>query len=76
MAMDALRVQADECVVVEDSMVGIAAGLAAGAAVLGVPTAQVIAPAPALTVTDGLTGIGPVELADVLADADLADSAA
>jgi HAD superfamily hydrolase (TIGR01509 family) len=76
MAMDALGVQPEECVVVEDSVVGIAAGLASGAAVLGVPTAQAIDPAPALTVADGLLGIGPVELAEMLADADLADSAA
>jgi HAD superfamily hydrolase (TIGR01509 family) len=76
MAMDALGVQPEECVVVEDSSVGISAGLAAGAAVLGVPTVQVIDPAPALTLADGLVGIGPDELAEVLADADLADSAA
>ena len=76
MAMDDLGVEPEECVVVEDSLVGIAAGLAAGAAVLGVPTVQLVEPAPALTVVNGLVGIGPVELADVLADADLADSAA
>jgi HAD superfamily hydrolase (TIGR01509 family) len=76
MAMDALGVQPEECVVIEDSVVGIASGLAAGAAVLGVPMVQVIEPAPALTLVGGLIGIGPDELADVLADADLADSAA
>jgi HAD superfamily hydrolase (TIGR01509 family) len=76
MAMDALDVQPEECVVVEDSQAGIAAGLAAGIAVLGVPTMQVVEPAPGLTLRDGLVGIGPAELAEVLADADLADSAA
>jgi HAD superfamily hydrolase (TIGR01509 family) len=76
MAMDALGVQPEECVVIEDSSVGISAGLASGAAVLGVPTVQVIDPAPALTLMDGLVGVGPAELAEVLADADLADSAA
>jgi HAD superfamily hydrolase (TIGR01509 family) len=76
MAMDALGVEPGECVVIEDSAVGISAGLAAGAAVLGVPTAQVIEPAPALTLVEGLVGIGPDRLAEVLADADLADSAA
>lgn len=75
-AMDALGVEPGECVVIEDSRVGISAGLAAGAAVLGVPMVQVIEPAPALTLVDGLVGIGPDELAVVLADADLADSAA
>ena len=43
---------------------------------LGVPTHQSVAPAPALTLRDGLVGIGPAELAEMLADADLADSAA
>src|SRR5688572_31556533 len=39
-AMDALGVEPSACVVVEDSESGVAAGLAAGAAVLGVPTVQ------------------------------------
>ena len=76
MAMELLGVEPGECVVIEDSAVGISAGLAAGAAVLGVPMVQVIEPAPALTLADGLVGIGPDELAEVLADADLTDSAA
>ena len=76
MAMDALGVLPAECVVIEDSQAGIAAGLAAGTAVLGVPTLQVVEPAPGLRLRDGLLGIGPAELADVLAEADLADSAA
>jgi HAD superfamily hydrolase (TIGR01509 family) len=76
MAMDALGVQPEECVVVEDSQAGIAAGLAAGTAVLGVPTLQVVPPAPGLSLRDGLVGVGPAELAEVLADADLADTAA
>jgi HAD superfamily hydrolase (TIGR01509 family) len=66
-AMQALGVTADECVVIEDSQAGIAAGLAAGAAVLGVPTMQRVQPAPGLVLRDGLVGVGPVELADVLA---------
>ena len=45
-AMQALGVDPGECVVVEDSQAGITAGLAAGAAVLGVPPAQSIDPAP------------------------------
>jgi HAD superfamily hydrolase (TIGR01509 family) len=75
-AMGFLGVQPDECVVVEDSQAGISAGLAAGAAVLGVPTVQVVAAASGLTLREGLAGIGPAELADVLDDAELADSAA
>jgi HAD superfamily hydrolase (TIGR01509 family) len=76
MAMEHLGVQPEECVVVEDSQAGILAGLAAGAAVRGVPTVQTVPPAPALTLRDGLVGVGPAELAGVLADADLAGSAA
>ena len=76
MAMDALGVQPEACVVIEDSLAGITAGLAAGAAVLGVPTMQVVEAAPALTRRAGLLGLGPADLADMLADADLADSAA
>ena len=39
-AMAALGVEPGECVVIEDSQAGITAGLAAGAAVLGVPSLQ------------------------------------
>ena len=76
MAMDALGVQPGECVVIEDSQAGIAAGLAAGTAVLGVPTMQVVPPAPGLSLRDGLVGIGPADLAELLSEADLDDSAA
>jgi HAD superfamily hydrolase (TIGR01509 family) len=72
-AMTALGVAPGECVVVEDSLAGITAGLAAGAAVLGVPTVQEVPPAPGLTLRDGLVGVGPADLAAVLADADLED---
>lgn len=66
-AMQALAVEPAECVVVEDSEAGITAGLAAGAAVLGVPAMQSVAPAPGLTLRDGLLGVGTAELGDVLA---------
>jgi HAD superfamily hydrolase (TIGR01509 family) len=72
-AMAALGVDPAECVVVEDSLAGITAGLASGAAVLGVPTVQKVAPTPGLTLRDGLVGVGPAELAAVLADTDLED---
>jgi HAD superfamily hydrolase (TIGR01509 family) len=66
-AMAALGVEPGECVVVEDSESGVAAGLAAGAAVLGVPTVQELAPAPGLTLRSGLVGVDVAGLADVLA---------
>jgi HAD superfamily hydrolase (TIGR01509 family) len=67
-AMAALRVGPAGSVVIEDSPSGAAAGLAAGAAVLGVPSLQPIAPAPGLVLRDTLAGVGLAELADVLAD--------
>ena len=68
-AMDALGVGPSECVVVEDSEVGIASGLAAGVAVLGVPMLQAVESAPGLTLRVDLAGVGLPELADVLAAA-------
>jgi HAD superfamily hydrolase (TIGR01509 family) len=61
-AMDALNVEPGECVVIEDSRAGITAGLAAGAAVLGVP---------GLTLRGDLVGVGVAELADLLGSQDL-----
>jgi HAD superfamily hydrolase (TIGR01509 family) len=66
-AMAALGVEATASVVVEDSRAGVTAGLAAGAAVLGVPSLQPLQGAPGLTVRSSLTGIGLPELRDVLA---------
>jgi HAD superfamily hydrolase (TIGR01509 family) len=66
-AMAALGVEPGDCVVVEDSESGVAAGLAAGAAVLGVPTVQKIQPATGLTLRGGLVGVDVGVLADVLA---------
>jgi HAD superfamily hydrolase (TIGR01509 family) len=73
-AMAALDVRPESCVVVEDSRSGITSGLAAGAAVLGVPTVQAVAPAPGLVLRESLVGVGVAELAAVLAarDDDLA----
>jgi beta-phosphoglucomutase-like phosphatase (HAD superfamily) len=75
-AMDALGVEPGECVVIEDSQAGITAGLAAGAAVLGVPVVQAVAPEPGLTLREGLVGVGVPELQAVLADRALADAPA
>jgi beta-phosphoglucomutase-like phosphatase (HAD superfamily) len=75
-AMAALGVEPGECVVIEDSQAGITAGLAAGVAVLGVPEVQAVAPEPGLTLRDGLVGIGPAELAAVLAGLALEDAPA
>ncbi|MGY1826015.1 HAD family hydrolase [Blastococcus sp. SYSU DS0541] len=63
----ALGVEPAACVVVEDSMVGVTSGLAAGMAVLGVPALQPVPPAPGLTLRDTLAGVGVRELLEVLA---------
>ncbi|MGY1753322.1 HAD family hydrolase [Blastococcus sp. SYSU D01042] len=66
-AMAALEVAPEECVVIEDSLVGVQAGLASGAAVLGVAGLQSVPPAPGLVQRPSLAGVGVAELADVLA---------
>ncbi|MGY1745898.1 HAD family hydrolase [Blastococcus sp. SYSU D00695] len=65
-AAAALGVPVRRCVVVEDSVVGVAAGLAAGAAVLGVPAMQVVEPEPGLVLRDTLAGVGVDDLAALL----------
>jgi HAD superfamily hydrolase (TIGR01509 family) len=75
-AMRALGVEPGHCVVIEDSQAGITAGLASGAAVLGVPVVQAVAEEPRLTLREGLVGVGPAELAAVLCDGALADAPA
>jgi HAD superfamily hydrolase (TIGR01509 family) len=74
-AMAGVGVGPGECVVIEDSEAGIFSGLAAGAAVLGVPTVQEVAPAAGLVLRDGLVGVDVPFLADVLARRHLADAA-
>ncbi|SEM13343.1 haloacid dehalogenase superfamily, subfamily IA, variant 3 with third motif having DD or ED [Blastococcus sp. DSM 46786] len=63
----ALGVEPSACVVVEDSLVGVTSGLAAGMAVLGVPAMQPVPPAPGLTLWNTLVDIGVAELVEVLA---------
>lgn len=75
-AMAALDVAPAACVVIEDSAVGVASGLAAGAAVLGVPSLQRLEPAPGLTLRGSLAGLGLVELAALLGGGDEAEPAA
>ncbi|GAB3345600.1 HAD family hydrolase [Modestobacter lapidis] len=65
-AMAALGVEAGGCLVIEDSQVGIAAGLAAGATVLGVPSLQRMQPLPGLVVRHGLVGLTAGQLGDLL----------
>jgi beta-phosphoglucomutase-like phosphatase (HAD superfamily) len=65
-AMTALGVSPEESVVIEDSLVGVTAGLAAGAAVIGVAGLQAVPPAPGLVQVDSLAGIGLAELAGLL----------
>jgi HAD superfamily hydrolase (TIGR01509 family) len=68
-AMAGLGVRPEECVVIEDSDVGIRSGLAAGAAVLGVPALQDVPPAPGLVLRGSLVGVGVEDLVGVLSAA-------
>jgi HAD superfamily hydrolase (TIGR01509 family) len=70
-AMAALGVVPGECVVIEDSLAGITAGLAAGAAVLGVPAEQTVPPAPGLTLMADLAGVGVSFLDQLIQPRDL-----
>ncbi len=66
-AMTALGVHPGECVVVEDSVAGVTAGLAAGASVLGVPALQQLPERPGLTVLPTLAGVQVADLRELLA---------
>jgi HAD superfamily hydrolase (TIGR01509 family) len=67
-AAAALGVDPAGCVVVEDSASGVAAGLAAGCTVLGVPSLQPLAPAPGLVLRGTLVGVGVADLERLLLD--------
>ncbi|MGX5655450.1 HAD family hydrolase [Geodermatophilus nigrescens] len=71
-ATAALGVDPAACVVVEDSAAGVAAGLAAGAAVLGVPSLQPLTPADGLVLRDTLAGVGLADLERLVLDRDAA----
>ena len=71
-AMAELGVGPGECIVIEDSQAGIASGLAAGVAVLGVPSMQSVEEAPGLTLRTSLAGIRIPLLQQLLQPRDLA----
>jgi HAD superfamily hydrolase (TIGR01509 family) len=75
-AAAALGVDVERSVVIEDSLAGVTSALAAGAAVLGVPSLQPLAPAPGLSLRSSLAGVRLADLAEVLSDRDQADPAA
>jgi HAD superfamily hydrolase (TIGR01509 family) len=74
-AMAALGLDPRSSLVVEDSAVGVASGLAAGAVVLGVPSLQPLEPRPGLVLRESLTGLTITDLADLLDDCDDCDAA-
>jgi len=65
-AMAALGVSPESALVIEDSLVGVTAGLASGAAVLGVPSLQPLEPRTGLTLRDSLLGVHLHDLKGVL----------
>lgn len=56
-AAEALGVEPEQCVVIEDSDRGVQAGLAAGARVLGVPNVAPLPPRPGADIRDSLEGV-------------------
>jgi HAD superfamily hydrolase (TIGR01509 family) len=76
LALAALGVAPANAVVIEDSLAGVTAGLAAGCAVLGVPGLQPVPPAPGLVLRDSLAGVGLPEMVDVLAGRAVAETSA
>jgi beta-phosphoglucomutase-like phosphatase (HAD superfamily) len=67
--MAALGVGPQRSVVIEDSQAGASAGLAAGCAVLAVPSMQPVEPAPGLVLRESLVGVDVDVLTQVLATA-------
>ncbi|MQA34592.1 HAD family hydrolase [Modestobacter roseus] len=65
-AAAALGVRPTRCLVVEDSRTGAAAGLAAGATVLGVPTLQPLEPQDGLVVRETLAGLTVADLTELV----------
>ena len=70
-AMATLDVDPRSSVVIEDSLVGVTSGLAAGATVLGVPSLQPLEPLPSLVLRTSLEGLTVADLADLAELADL-----
>jgi len=75
-AMATLEVAPGGCVVVEDSHVGVTAGLAAGATVIGVPSLQPLEPSAGLVLLPTLAGLTVADLAEVLTSSGTARSSA
>jgi HAD superfamily hydrolase (TIGR01509 family) len=69
-AMTALGVAPAGCLVIEDSLAGVTAGLAAGAAVLGVPSLQPLEPATGLSLRSSLAGLTVPTLARLVDEAE------
>ncbi|WP_241175707.1 HAD family phosphatase [Modestobacter sp. KNN46-3] len=67
-AMRELGMDPAGSLVIEDSHVGVTAGLASGAAVLGVPSMQSLEPLPGLTLRSSLAGLTVPDLRRLVAD--------
>jgi HAD superfamily hydrolase (TIGR01509 family) len=67
-AMAALGVGPGSCLVIEDSLTGVTAGLSAGATVLGVPSLQSLEPQDGLVVRSTLAGVTVGDLRGLLED--------
>lgn len=69
LAAERLGVDPVDCVVIEDSVSGAAAGLAAGAVVLTVPSRQSVPPRPGQIALPGLEGVDVARLRQLFAQA-------
>lgn len=65
MAVDRLGVAASDCIVIEDSVPGITAGLTAGAVVIAVPNLVPLPTAPGQLNLDSLAGLRPADLTKI-----------
>ncbi|MCZ2825961.1 MULTISPECIES: HAD family hydrolase [unclassified Modestobacter] len=75
-AMRSLGVDPAGSVVIEDSQVGVTAGLASGATVLGVPSLQSLEPLPGLTLRSSLVDLTVAELRRLVEQRELAPTTA
>jgi len=69
LAAGRLGVDPVDCVVIEDSVSGATAGLAAGGVVLTVPSHQIVPPQPGLIALPGLDGVNLARLRELFAQA-------
>ena len=69
LAAELLGVAPHDCIVLEDTLSGTTAGLAAGAVVVAIPREAGLADAPGQVILDSLDGVGVAELGKLFREA-------